>query len=212
MQRYDFLLRIKNEKIFFFYLILITTKCSEIKKKYLISLYIFVNKKYFMYFCQNLKSFYVMEKTLIILKPSAMQRELVGAVINRFEKKGLQIVGIKMMQLSDSLLTEHYAHLVDKPFFPRLTEAMKASPVIVACLQGVDCVQVVRNITGVTNGRNAQAGTIRGDFSMSGQENIIHASDSVENALIEINRFFKPEEIFNYEKSNISFVYASDEI
>ena len=153
-----------------------------------------------------------MEKTLIILKPSAVQRELVGAVLSRFEKKGLQIIGIKMMQLTDALLTEHYAHLVDKPFFPRLTQAMKASPVIVACLEGVDCVQVVRAMAGVTNGRNAQPGTIRGDFSMSGQENIIHASDTVENALIEIKRFFKPEEIFNYTKSNLSFVYASDEI
>ena len=153
-----------------------------------------------------------MEQTLIILKPSALQRELIGTVINRFEQKGLQIVGIKMIQLTDALLTEHYAHLVDKPFFPRLTAAMKASPVIVACLQGVDCVQVVRNITGVTNGRSAQAGTIRGDFSMSGQENIVHASDSVENAQIEISRFFKPEEIFNYQKSNLNYVYASDEI
>ena len=153
-----------------------------------------------------------MEKTLIILKPSAIQRELVGTVTSRFEKKGLQIVGIKMMQLTDTLLAEHYAHLIDKPFFPRLTEAMKASPVIVMCLQGVDCVQVVRNMTGVTNGRNAQSGSIRGDFSMSGQENIIHASDSVENAQIEIKRFFKSEEIFSYKKSNISFIYASDEI
>jgi len=153
-----------------------------------------------------------MEKTLIILKPSAVQRELIGAVISRFEKKGLQLIGIKMMQLTDTLLVEHYAHLVDKPFFPRLTEAMKASPVIVMCLQGVDCVQVVRDLTGVTNGRKAQPGTVRGDFSMSGQENIIHASDSVENGQIEIKRFFKPEEIFNYKKINLNFIYASDEI
>ncbi|MDR0872510.1 MAG: nucleoside-diphosphate kinase, partial [Prevotellaceae bacterium] len=146
-----------------------------------------------------------MERTLIILKPSAVQRNLIGAVISRFEQKGLQLVGIKMMQLSDEILAEHYAHLVQKPFFPLLTTSMKASPVIVACLEGVDCVQVLRTITGATNGRNALPGTIRGDFSVSGQENIIHASDTTENAQIEIKRFFKPEEIFNYTKSNINF-------
>jgi nucleoside-diphosphate kinase len=153
-----------------------------------------------------------MEKTLIILKPSAIQRELAGTVLARFEKKGLKIVGIKMMQLTDELLAEHYSHLVDKPFFPKLKAAMKASPVIVACLEGIDCVQVVRTMVGVTNGRNALAGTIRGDFSMSGQENIIHASDSPENGIIETNRFFKSEEIFSYQKANLAFVYASDEI
>ncbi|GHT36157.1 nucleoside-diphosphate kinase [Bacteroidia bacterium] len=153
-----------------------------------------------------------MERTLIILKPSAVQRNLIGAVISRFEQKGLQLVGIKMMQLSDEILAEHYAHLVQKPFFPLLTASMKASPVIVACLEGVDCVQVVRTMTGATNGRNALPGTIRGDFSVSGQENIIHASDTTENAQIEIKRFFKPEEIFNYTKSNINFTYSSDEI
>jgi len=153
-----------------------------------------------------------MEKTLIILKPGALQRELVGTVIDRFEKKGLQIIGMKMMLLTDSLLAEHYAHLVDKPFYPTLAESMKISPVVVMCLQGCKCVQVVRNMAGVTNGREAQPGTIRGDFSMSGQMNIIHASDSVENGIIEINRFFTPDEIFEYEKSNISFLYAPYEI
>lgn len=152
-----------------------------------------------------------MEKTLVILKPSAIQRELVGTIISRFEHKGLQLVGIKMIQLTDKLLSEHYAHLVDRPFFPRIREAMKKTPVIVCCFEGIDCVQVVRSMTGVTNGRNAVAGTIRGDFSMSGQENIIHASDSPENGIIEINRFFKPEEIFSYERPNLYFIYATDE-
>lgn len=152
-----------------------------------------------------------MEKTLVILKPSAIQRELVGTIISRFEHKGLQLVGIKMIQLTDKLLSEHYAHLVDRPFFPRIRQAMKKTPVIVCCFEGIDCVQVVRSMTGVTNGRNAVAGTIRGDFSMSGQENIIHASDSPENGIIEINRFFKPEEIFSYERPNLYFIYATDE-
>jgi nucleoside-diphosphate kinase len=154
----------------------------------------------------------IVEKTLIILKPSAIQRNLIGTVISRFEQKGLQLVGIKMMQLTDEILTEHYAHLADRPFFPRLKKTMMITPVIVCCFEGVECVQIVRNMTGSTNGRNAQPGTIRGDFSVSGQENIIHASDTVENALMELNRFFKPEEIFNYERPNLHFLYAADEV
>jgi nucleoside-diphosphate kinase len=154
----------------------------------------------------------MMEKTLVIIKPSALQRELVGTVISRFEHKGLQLVGMKMMQLTDQILSEHYAHLVDKPFFTRLKKAMEITPVIVCCFEGIDCVQVVRAMTGATNGRNAAVGTIRGDFSVSGQENIVHASDSHENAIIEINRFFKLEEIFEYKNSNFEFIYANDEI
>ena len=133
-----------------------------------------------------------LEKTLVILKPSAVQRGLVGEVTRRFERKGLRIAGMKMMQLTDELLNKHYAHLADKPFFQRVKNSMMASPVIVCCYEGVDAVQVVRNMTGSTNGRMAVPGTIRGDFSVSGQENIIHTSDSHDNAIEEINRFFKP--------------------
>ena len=152
-----------------------------------------------------------MEKTLVIIKPGAIQRELVGDIMNRFERKGLKLAGLKMIQLDDTILAEHYSHLVDKPFFPRIAASMKASPVIVCCWEGLDCVQVVRNMTGVTNSRNATPGTIRGDFGMSMQENIIHTSDSVENAVIELNRFFKPEELFDYSKVGYSFLYATDE-
>jgi nucleoside-diphosphate kinase len=181
-----------------------------LKKYFFLFFYLDISK--IDYTFELLKSENIMEKTLVILKPSAIQRELVGTVIARFEKKGIQLVGVKMMQLTDEILTQHYAHLVGKPFFPRLCEAMKVTPVIVCCFEGIDCVQVVRNLTGVTNGRNAQAGTIRGDFSISGQENIVHASDSIENAVIEINRFFKPEEIFTYQRPNLYFIYATDEI
>lgn len=152
-----------------------------------------------------------MEKTLIILKPSTIQRALVGQVINRFQQKGLTIAGIKMMRLDEKILREHYAHLVDRPFFPSLLRSMMATPVIVMCLAGKDVVAVVRAMTGATNSRNAAPGTIRGDFGMSGQENIIHASDSVENGIIEINRFFKPDEIFEYEPITIPSIYAPDE-
>ena len=153
-----------------------------------------------------------MEQTFVILKPSTIQRGLIGQVIDRFQKKGLFIVGIKMMQLDEKILREHYAHLVDRPFFPSLLKSMMATPVIVMCLSGKDVVEVVRSMTGATNCRKAAPGTIRGDFGMSGQENIVHASDSVENAKIEIARFFKPEEIFDYTPLTISATYAPDEI
>ena len=153
-----------------------------------------------------------MDKTLVILKPSAIERSLVGEVVKRIEQKGLIICGMKMMQLDETILREHYAHLVDRPFFPMLVRSMTVCPVIVMCLKGKDAVEVFRTMTGATNGRKAVPGTIRGDFSMSGQQNIIHASDSNENAQIEIKRFFKPEEIFDYSPAMLSFLYAEDEI
>ena len=153
-----------------------------------------------------------MDKTLVILKPSAIERSLVGEVVKRIEQKGLLICGMKMMQLDETILREHYAHLVDRPFFPMLVRSMTVCPVIVMCLKGKDAVEVFRTMTGATNGRKAVPGTIRGDFSMSGQQNIIHASDSNENAQIEIKRFFKPEEIFDYSPAMLSFLYAEDEI
>lgn len=152
-----------------------------------------------------------MQKTLVIFKPSAVQRGLTGEVLSRFEKKGLQIVGMKMITLSDAVLEEHYAHLTSKPFFPRIKESMQASPVIVMALKGVEAVEVVRTLTGPTNGRKAQPGTIRGDYSMSMQENIIHASDSPETADIEIKRFFSEHELYDYPQLTLNSVYASDE-
>lgn len=153
-----------------------------------------------------------MEQTFIILKPSAIKRSLVGDVITRFQRKGLFISGIKMMQLDEKILREHYAHLVDRPFFPSLVKSMTSTPVIVMVLKGKDVVNVIRAMTGATNCRAAAPGTIRGDYGMSGQENIIHASDSPENAAIEINRFFKPDEIFDYTPLTFTATYAPDEL
>lgn len=152
-----------------------------------------------------------MERTLVILKPSCVHRNLIGEVISRIEKRGLIISGMKMIQLSEPILREHYAHLVEKPFFPSIVASMTASPVVVMVLKGVDVVSVFREMTGVTNGRKAAPGTLRGDFCMSGSLNIIHASDSVENAEIEIKRFFKPEEIFEYQPATLAYIYGSDE-
>lgn len=153
-----------------------------------------------------------MEQTLVILKPSAIERGLVGEVISRIQNKGLIITGMKMMQLDEAILREHYAHLVDRPFFPSIVASMVASPVICMVLKGVDAVETFRKMTGSTNGSKAEPGTLRGDFCMSGQANIVHASDSVENAKIEIARFFKPEEVLDYTPSNVAFLYAEDEI
>ncbi|MBP7487847.1 MAG: nucleoside-diphosphate kinase [Parabacteroides sp.] len=153
-----------------------------------------------------------MERTLVILKPCTIQRGLIGEIISRFEKKGLRLVGTKMIWLTDDILKEHYAHLLDKPFFGRIKDAMEVCPVIVCCWEGVDAVQVVRTISGPTNGRIAQPGTIRGDYSMSIQENMVHASDSIETAKIELNRFFDPSEIFDYKRLCFSSLYAIDEV
>lgn len=153
-----------------------------------------------------------MEQTLIIFKPSAISRALVGKVLSRFEQKGLIIAGMKMMKLSEELLKEHYAHLVDKPFFPNILASMTATPVIVACLKGVDAINVVRSMTGATNGRQAAPGTIRGDYSMSNQENIIHASSSPEDAAVEIKRFFRDDEIFDYTPATIKFINSDLEL
>lgn len=152
-----------------------------------------------------------MEKTLIILKPSSIQRFLVGDVITRFQRKGLIIAGMKMMQLDEAILREHYAHLVERPFFPMLLKSMMATPVIVLCLEGNNVVEVVRNMVGATNCRKAAPGTIRGDFGMSGQENIVHASDSVESAAVELKRFFREDEIFDYTPAIIASLYEPDE-
>ena len=152
-----------------------------------------------------------METTLVLLKPGCVQRQLIGEVINRFERRGLRISGMKMMQLSDEILREHYAHLVDKPFFPGLQASMQASPVIALALTGVEAVKVVRAMAGPTNGREAAPGTIRGDYSVSNQQNIVHASDSTSNAQIELARFFRPEEIFDYQSGAFPYVYGDGE-
>ncbi|MDL2222027.1 nucleoside-diphosphate kinase [Parabacteroides sp. OttesenSCG-928-N08] len=154
----------------------------------------------------------MMEKTLVILKPCTLQRGLIGEVISRFEKKGLRLAGMKMSWLSDELLSEHYGHLKERPFFQRVKDAMRVSPVIVCCWEGIDAVQVVRNLAGVTNGRNAAPGTIRGDLSMSVQENIVHASDSLETAAIELARFFDEKEIYDYTPFVFPALYANDEV
>jgi len=153
----------------------------------------------------------VNEKTLVLVKPDAIQRGLIGEIVSRFERKGLKLVGIKMMGLDDVILKEHYAHLADKPFFAGLSNFMKSSPVIAMCWEGLEVVSAVRLLCGITKARAAEAGSIRGDFAMSVSCNVVHASDAVDNAKNEVVRFFKEEELHDYGKSEYEHVYAEDE-
>jgi nucleoside-diphosphate kinase len=138
-----------------------------------------------------------MEKTLIIFKPDCMEQRHVGNVLGRFEKAGFSIVGCKMTLLSPKLLREHYAHVADLPFYPEIEKFMSSRPVIVMALQGPSVVAKVRDLLGPTDSRKAPKGTIRGDFGTEMMKNVVHASDSVDNAKAEIARFFLPGEIFS---------------
>jgi nucleoside-diphosphate kinase len=141
-----------------------------------------------------------METTLILLKPDCVQRNLMGEVIGRFEQKGLTILGMKMLQLDDALIDEHYGFLSDKPFYPGIVTYMKSSPIVAMAIRGANAVKTIRTMSGATNPVEALPGTIRGDFALSIDGNIMHASDSVETANEELARFFKTEEIFDYER------------
>lgn len=152
-----------------------------------------------------------MERSLILLKPDCLQRGLIGKVITRFEEKGLKIAGLKMAQLDERTCDEHYSHLKDKPFFPNLKKFVLSSPVVCIVLEGKGAVDVVRKMCGVTNSREAEPGTIRGDFSMSLQCNVVHASDSKERAEKEISIFFKKDEIFSYDLILGKVLYSPDE-
>jgi nucleoside-diphosphate kinase len=153
-----------------------------------------------------------MERTLILIKPDAIQRALTGRIIARFEEKGLKIAGIKFFKLTDELLTEHYSHLADKPFFAGTKRFMQATPVVAICLEGFDVVETVRSLCGITKARAAAPGTIRGDWAMSIQANLVHASDSLETAKKEVARFFNDSELFEYDSALASAIYSEDEL
>ena len=148
------------------------------------------------------------EKILIIIKPDAIVRGLIGEVFTRFERKGFKIIGTKMIELGDILLDEHYSHLKDKPFFKGIKDFMTASPVVLIAMSGVNASSAGRLIAGQTAGHEADAGTIRGDFSMSIQSNIVHVSDTTENGEIEVSRFFDESELFSYKRADEIFVYS----
>jgi nucleoside-diphosphate kinase len=149
----------------------------------------------------------MMERTLLLIKPDAVERGLIGKIISRFEDKGLKITGMKMLKLDLPLLEEHYSHLRDKPYFQRITDFMMSAPIVAVCIEGIDSVRITRAMCGVTNAREASPGTIRGDMSMSIRSNLVHASDSVESAGIELKRFFMDSEIFSHNRKLDEVIY-----
>lgn len=151
------------------------------------------------------------ERTLIIAKPDAVQRGLVGEIIRRLERKGLKLIGLKMISLDSTILRGHYAEHLEKPFYAGLEEFMKSSPVVVMAWEGFQCVNSVRILVGATNPREAVAGTIRGDFSIGTGRNLIHASDSKQSGDAEVERFFSPQELFEYDKSEYAHIYEAFE-
>lgn len=142
-----------------------------------------------------------METTLILLKPDCIAGRKAGEVLKRFEDAGFQIRGCKMFRADSAILREHYAHIASKPFFPEVEAFMKSTPVIALALAGDNAVDRVRDIIGPTDSKKASKGTLRGDFGVDVMVNIVHASDSNENAAIELKRFFQDGEIFDYEMS-----------
>jgi nucleoside-diphosphate kinase len=140
-----------------------------------------------------------MERTLIILKPDAIQRKLIGKIISRLEDKGFKIVGLKMIKINEDLAKKHYEAHVNKPFFPSLLNFITSTPVIVMVLEGVDVVNQVRKLVGSTDCKKAEVGTIRFDFGLSIQNNLIHASETIQDANREISIFFNQNELFDYK-------------
>ena len=151
------------------------------------------------------------ERSLILVKPDGVQRRLVGRLITRIEDKGLQIVGLKMMQVTPELSQQHYAEHVEKPFYPMLEEFITAAPVVAICVEGPEAISVMRTLMGPTNGREAAPGTIRGDFGASRQMNLMHGSDGPEAAEREIGIYFQPAELCSFDSTLGCWTCADDE-
>lgn len=152
-----------------------------------------------------------MEQTLVLLKPDAIERRLVGRIVSRFEDKALNLVAMKMIRVTPELARQHYAEHVNKPFYRGLEEFITATPIVAMVLEGLDAVRIVRDMLGKTNGLEAAPGTIRGDFSSSRQMNLVHASDSATSARREIDLYFKPAEIWPYQPTLTPWFRAKDE-
>ncbi|TDT68653.1 nucleoside diphosphate kinase [Hypnocyclicus thermotrophus] len=149
-----------------------------------------------------------MEQTFAMVKPGAVQRELIGEIITRFEKKGIKLVGLKLMQMSEELAKQHYAEHTEKPFFDELVKGITAGPVVAMVLEGENVINIVRTMAGATRPSDALPGTIRGDYVLDTGKNVIHTSDSKESAIREINLFFKKEEIINYSLATETWIYV----
>jgi nucleoside-diphosphate kinase len=152
------------------------------------------------------------ERSLILIKPDAMERQLAGRIISRFEDKGLSIVGMKLLRITPELSRKHYAEHVNKPFYPLVEKFIGSGPVVAMVLEGPEAVTVVRAMLGPTNGRQAPAGTIRGDFGLSRQMNLVHASDGPEAARREIEIYFAPAELISSKPTIAPWLCAPDEL
>ncbi|MBS0202183.1 MAG: nucleoside-diphosphate kinase [Planctomycetes bacterium] len=152
-----------------------------------------------------------LERTFVLLKPDAVARRLAGEILGRFESKGLKVVGLKMLMVTPELSKQHYAEHVHKGFYPLLEEFITSGPVVALVLEGPGAIAVVRKMLGPTNGRDAEPGTIRGDFGLSRQMNLVHGSDGPEAAAREIPIYFRPEELISYESSLDPWTNANDE-
>ena len=152
-----------------------------------------------------------LQRTLILIKPDAVKRRLAGRILTRFEERGLRLVGLKLIQITPELSQRHYAEHVKKPFYPLLEEFITSGPVLAIVAEGPEAVSVVRAMMGPTNGRDAAPGTIRGDYGMSRQMNLVHGSDSPDAARREIELYFRPEELLDYETPLSDFTCAADE-
>lgn len=151
------------------------------------------------------------QQSVVLVKPDGLQRGLLGEIIARFERKGLKLVAIKMMRMSDQVLDKWYAHHKGKVFFHDLKLFMMSAPIIAMLWEGVEAIETVRKLCGTTLGREAEAGSIRGDFSMSQQLNLIHASDNVANAVKEKKLIFKDKEEINWDSASESLIYSKEE-
>lgn len=152
------------------------------------------------------------QQSVVLIKPDALQRGLLGEIIARFERKGLKLVGLKLMRLTDEILDQWYVHHKDKAFFADLKNFMQSSPIVAMLWQGVDAVMVVRKLVGATSGREAEAGSIRGDFSVSQQLNLIHASDGVDSAKKEKELVFKAQEEIDWQSAAECLYYSREEL
>src|SRR5437868_12087501 len=150
-----------------------------------------------------------MEKTLVLLKPDCVQRRLVGTLLQRFEQKGLRLAALKLVQSSRQMAEQHYAVHKGKPFYESLLAFLTSGPTLAVVLEGREAVAVVRQLIGPTDGTKASPGTIRGDFALSVQNNLIHGSDSPENAAAEIKLWFRPEELVSYKPTDSTWVGES---
>ncbi len=150
-----------------------------------------------------------MQKTLVLLKPDAVQRGLVGELVSRLERKGLKLVGMKLVKMDDALARQHYAEHVDKPFFKGLAEFITSGPLVAMAIEGEDAIGMVRTLMGETNPANAAPGTVRGDYAVSIGLNLVHGSDSPESAQRELALFFKEDEILEYDRATDPWIIES---